>query len=175
MTSEDKLQLQQSGIIAIPIKQTEDLKPSPNFLIFHNQFGKLKSPFQDLQTGEITNTDCIQTVYSVVNREFLEPNEFHPTRMMIERSLLPAENLPIPVDLLPLFFTYERIKANIDLVNLALSKFTFRGSLSTLVLEVDEVILNEFIAVEPEPVPVIEEPIIEEPVIVTEPEPVINS
>jgi hypothetical protein len=92
--------------------------------------------------------------------------------MMIERSLLPAENLPIPVDLLPLFFTYERIKANIDLVNLALSKFTFRGSLSTLVLEVDEVILNEFIAVEPEPVPVIEEPVI---VTEPEPEPVINS
>jgi hypothetical protein len=172
MTSEDKLQLQQAGIIAIPIKQTEDLKPSPNFLVFQNQFGKLKSPFQDLQTGEITNTDCIQTVYSVVNREFLEPNEFHPTRMMIERSLLPAENLPIPVDLLPLFFTYERIKANIDLVNLALSKFTFRGSLSTLVLEVDEVILNEFIAVEPEPVPVIEEHVI---VTEPEPEPVINS
>lgn len=148
MTSSDKLQLQQAGIIAIPIEQAEDLKPSPNFLLFQNQFGKLKSSFQNLQTGIVEDTDCIQTVYSIVNREILEPNEFHPSKEMIERSLLPAENLPIPVDLLPLFFTYERIKSNIELVNLALSKFTFRGSLSTLVLKVDETVLDEFINLE---------------------------
>jgi hypothetical protein len=146
MTNEDKVQLQQAGIIAIPIEQAEDLKPSPNFLLFQNQFGKLKSPFKNLQTGVVEDTDCIQTVYSIVNREILEPNEFHPSKEMIERSLLPAENLPIPVDLLPLFFTYERIKSNIELVNLALSKFTFRGSLSTLVLKVDEVVLDEMLA-----------------------------
>lgn len=152
MTSSDKLQLQQAGIIAIPIEQAEDLKPSPNFLLFQNQFGKLKSSFQNLQTGVVEDTDCIQTVYSIVNREILEPNEFHASKEMIERSLLPAENLPIPVDLLPLFFTYERIKSNIELVNLALSKFTFRGSLSTLVLKVDETVLDEFITPEQEPI-----------------------
>lgn len=152
MTSSDKLQLQQAGIIAIPIEQAEDLKPSPNFLLFQNQFGKLKSSFQNLQTGVVEDTDCIQTVYSIVNREILEPNEFHSSKEMIERSLLPAENLPIPVDLLPLFFTYERIKSNIELVNLALSKFTFRGSLSTLVLKVDETVLDEFITPEQEPI-----------------------
>jgi len=161
MTSEDKLQLQQAGIIAIPIEQAEDLKPSPNFLLFQNQFGKLKSSFQNLQTGVVEDTDCIQTVYSIVNREILQPNEFHPSKEMIERSLLPAENLPIPVDLLPLFFTYDRIKSNIDLINLALSKFTFRGSLSTLVLKVDETVLNDFIS--------------EESVVNIETEPVINS
>jgi hypothetical protein len=160
MTNEDKVQLQQAGIIAIPIEQAEDLKPSPNFLLFQNQFGKLKSSFQDLQTGEIKDTDCIQTVYSIVNREILEPNEFHPNREIIERSLLPAENLPIPVDLLPLFFTYERIKSNIELVNLALSKFTFRGSLSTLVLKVDEVVLDEMLA-EAQPIIIDETPLIE--------------
>lgn len=145
MKKEDKIKLQESGIIAIPIEQIEGLKPSPNFLIFQNQFGKLKAPFQNLKTGEIEDTDCVKTVYTIVNREFLEPNEFHIEREMIERSLLNSENLSIPVDLLPLFFTYERIKANIKLVNLALSKFTFRGSLSTLILKVDEKILEEFI------------------------------
>lgn len=145
MINEDKLKLTQAEIIAIPIEFVEGLMPSPNFLVFSAQFGKIKAPFQNLQTGEIQETDCVTTVYKIVNREFLEANEFHPNREMIERSLLPEENLNIPVDLLPLFFSYERIKANIQIVNLALSKFTFRGSLSTLTLKVDELVLDELI------------------------------
>ena len=145
MNIEDKSQLTQAGIIAIPIENKEGLNSSSNFLIFSAQFGKVKAPFQSFTTGEIEETDCVMTAYKVVNREFLEPNEFHPNREMIERSLLPEENLAIPVDLLPLFFSYERIKANIQIVNLALSKFTFRGSLSALTLKVDETILEELI------------------------------
>lgn len=145
MIAQDVLQLTQAGIIAIPIEKNEDLKPSPNFLIFDNQFGKTKSPFANLQTGEIQEMDCVMTTYKIVNREFLEPNEFHPNREMIERSLLPLENLAVPVDLLTLFFSHQRIKDNINLVNLALSKFTFRGSISELAMKVDETVLDSFI------------------------------
>lgn len=145
MTKEDKIQLSQAGIIAIPLEKTEGLNPSPNFLIFESQFGKTIAPFQNLQTGEIEETECVQTVYKIVNREFLEPNEIYSKREMIERSLLPAENLHVPIDLLPLFFSYERIKTNVEIVNLALSKFTFRGSLKDLSLKVDETILNDLI------------------------------
>lgn len=145
MIAQDILQLTQAGIIAIPIEKNEDLKPSPNFLVFDNQFGKIKSPFANLQTGEIEEMECVITTYKIVNREILEPNEFHSNREMIERSLLPLENLSVPVDLLPLFFSHQRIKDNINLVNLALSKFTFRGSLSELLLKVDETELDNFI------------------------------
>jgi len=145
MIAQDILQLTQAGIIAIPIEKNEDLKPSPNFLVFDNQLGKIKSPFANLQTGEIEEMECVITTYKIVNREILEPNEFHSNREMIERSLLPLENLSVPVDLLPLFFSHQRIKDNINLVNLALSKFTFRGSLSELLLKVDETELDNFI------------------------------
>jgi len=155
MINTDILQLTQAGIIAIPIEQNGDLKPSPNFLIFDNQFGKLKAPFKNLQTGEIEQTDCVMTTYKIVNREILEPTVVHPNREMIERSLLPLENLAVPVDLLTLFFSHQRIKDNINIVNLALSKFTFRGSLLELVLKVDETVLDSFI-----------EPPIEPPVVV---------
>ena len=145
MIAQDIFKLTQAGIIAIPIEQNGDLKPSPNFLIFDNQFGKLKSPFKNLQTGEIEQTDCVMTTYKIVNREFLEPTIAHPNREMIERSLLPLENLAVPVDLLTLFFSHQRIKDNINIVNLALSKFSFRGSLLELVLKVDETVLDSFI------------------------------
>jgi hypothetical protein len=145
MIAQDVLQLTQAGIIAIPIEQNEDLKPSPNFLIFDNQFGKTKAPFTNLQTGEIEEADCVMTTYKIVNREILEPTVAHPNREMIERSLLPLENLAVPVDLLTLFFSHQRIKDNVNIVNLALSKFSFRGSLSELVLKVDETVLDSFI------------------------------
>lgn len=147
MTTEDKKLFQNAGIIAIPIEIDDELglKPSPNFLVFDNQFGKVVAPFADFATGEIKNTACVQTTYKIVKREILEPNEIHTDRTFIERALLPLENLAIPVQLLSLFFTYESIKANIQMVNLALSKFTFRGDLQGLVLKVDEDVLDEFL------------------------------
>lgn len=147
MTTEDKKLFQNAGIIAIPLESNPELglKPSPNFLVFENQFGKVIAPFADFATGEIQQTACVQTVYKIVSREILEPNDIHAERTFIERVLLPSENLVIPVQLLGLFFTYESIKANIQIVNLALSKFTFRGDLGGLVLKVDEVVLDEFL------------------------------
>ena len=147
MTTQDKQQFQSAGIIAIPIESNPELglKPAPNFLVFDNQWGKMQAPFADLTTGEITQMPCVQTTYKIVSREILEPNEFHTERIFIERVLLPLENLPIPVQLLGLFFTYESIKANISIVNLALSKFTFRGALEGLVLKVDEEVLDDFL------------------------------
>ena len=147
MTQEDKLQLTQAGIIAIPIKEniSLNLKPFPNFLVFENQFGKTISPFQDFITGDISPTACVQTVYKIVSREILEPNEAHNDRMFMERVLLPSENLSIPVQLLALFFTHQSIKDNLQIVNLALSKFSFRGALEGLVLEVDEDVLDQIL------------------------------
>ena len=147
MTKEDLLQLIQANIIAIPLKEQTllNLKPSPNFLIFENQFGKVIAPFINIFTNQVEQTPCVQTVYKLVAREILEPNEIYPNRTFIERILLPSENLSIPVQLLALFFTHQSIKDNLQIVNLALSKFSFRGSLEGLILEVDENILDQIL------------------------------
>jgi hypothetical protein len=89
----------------------------------------------------------MQTAYKVVFREILEETEIKPEEF-IERVLLPSENLAIPVEMIPVIFTHQNIKQNIQLVNLALSRFSFRGVLSNLVLEVDENVLDEIIAEE---------------------------
>lgn len=150
MKQEDKQLLQNAGIIAIPIEINPELglKPAPNFLVFDNQFGKTMSPFADFMTGEVKQTACVQTVYKIVSRQILESTDIFPERVFMERVLLPAENLPIPVKLLSLFFSYEDIKENIQIVNLALSKFTFRGDLDGLVLKVDEDVLDALLVTE---------------------------
>lgn len=147
MTKEDLLQLTQAGIIAIPLKEQTllNLKPSPNFLIFENQFGKVIAPFINIFTNQVEQTSCVQTVYKLVTREILEPNEIYPNRTFMERILLPSENLSIPVQLLALFFTHQSIKDNLQIVNLALSKFSFRGALEGFLLEVDEKVLNQIL------------------------------
>jgi len=149
MLQEDLSQLIQAGIIAIPLKEQLllGLKPFPNFLIFENQFGKVVAPFLNLFTNELEQTACVQTVYKLVSREILEPNEIYPNKTFMERILLPSENLSIPVQLLALFFTHQSIKDNLQIVNLALSKFSFRGSLQGLILEVDENILDQILEV----------------------------
>ena len=148
MKKEDLIKLTQSGIIAIPLKEQLELglKPFPNFLIFENQFGKIDAPFINLVTDEIEQTSCVQTIYKLVHREILEPNEIYSDRIFMERVLLPIENLAIPVQLLALFFTYQSIKDNLQIVNLALSKFSFRGSLEGLILEVDEDVLDQILS-----------------------------
>lgn len=147
MIREDLSQLTQAGIIAIPLKEqlSLGLKPFPNFLIFENQFGKNISPFVNLFTNEIEQTPCVQTIYKLVQREILEPNEIYPNRTFMERVLLPNENLSIPVQLLAVFFTHQSIKDNLQIVNLALSKFSFRGALEGLILEVDEDVLDQIL------------------------------
>lgn len=147
MIIEDLKYLTQAGIIAIPLKEqlSLGLKPFPNFLIFENQFGKVITPFINLFTNELEQTPCVQTVYKLVSREILEPNEIYPNKTFMERVLLPSENLSISVQLLALFFTHQSIKDNLQIVNLALSKFSFRGALEGLVLEVDENILDQIL------------------------------
>lgn len=147
MTKKDLSQLIQADIIAIPLKEQTllNLKPSPNFLVFENQFGKVIAPFINIFTNQIEQTPCVQTVYKLVAREILEPNEIYPSRTFMERILLPSENLSIPVQLLTLFFTHKSIKENLQIVNLALSKFSFRGALEGFILEVDEDILDQIL------------------------------
>lgn len=147
MNKEDLSQLIQANIIAIPLKEQTslNLKPFPNFLIFENQFGKIIVPFVNIFTNQVEQTPCVQTVYKLVSREILEPNEIYPNRTFMERILLPSENLSIPVQLLALFFTHQSIKDNLQIVNLALSKFSFRGALEGFILEVDEDVLDQIL------------------------------
>ena len=142
--------LKQAGIIAIPLKIREEANLGilhPNFLVFDTQSGKTKSLSPNIQTGMLEDVDCVQTVYKIVYREILNKTETKPEEF-IERILLPYENLQIPVYMLPIIFTHKSIKENLAIVNLALSRFSFRGVLSNLVLEVDEDVLDEIIAQE---------------------------
>lgn len=140
--------LTQAGIIAIPLKNKSESNLGtlhPNFIVFDAQFGKTKTLSPNIQTGVLEEVDCVQTVYKIVYREILEQTDSKPEEF-IERVLLPSENLAIPISMLPIIFTYQSIKDNLSIVNLALSRFQFRGVLSNLVLEVDEDKLDEILA-----------------------------
>ena len=137
--------LYQAGIIAIPLKQIGDTtKPNPNFLVIENQFGISKSMTTDIQTGNYELEDCITTNYKLVFREILSANSYFQEEFS-EKLFISPENLAISVDLLPLICTHQRIKNNLETVNLALSHFQFRGSLEGLQLQIDETILDEII------------------------------
>lgn len=151
-----------AGIIAIPLVKKEnsnlgDLQP--NYFVIESQFGKLKADCQNIQTGELENVFCIQINYKIVYREILLSNPF-ASEEFIERVLMPIETLSIPVELLPVIFTHDSIKANIGIVNLCLSRFSFRGVLSELSLEVDENVLDEIIY---------QQNLVEQPALVEEP------
>lgn len=142
-------QLYQAGIVAIPLKEKQDsnLNPHPNFLVFDNASGKKQAISPNIQTGDLQVVDCVSTVFKIVYREILEATESKPDEF-IERTFLPIESLSMPIEMLPIIFTHQSIKANIAIVNLALSRFSFRGVLSNLILEVDEDVLDEIIAQE---------------------------
>ncbi|NBA76812.1 hypothetical protein GOQ04_14740 [Emticicia sp. ODNR4P] len=147
-----KRELYQAGVVAIPlkVKAESNLNPHPNYIVFDNVFGKIKAESPNIQTGNVEVVDCMQTVYKIVYREVLEETVNKPEEF-IERTLLPQENLAIPAMMVPVIFTHQSIKENLAIVNLALSRFSFRGVLSNLVLEVDETVLDEIIAQENDP------------------------
>lgn len=137
--------LYQAGIVAIPLKKIGDTtKPNPNFFVIESQSGFLKYMSPNLQTGEYELTDCINVVYKLVFREILPANSFFQEEFS-EKTFISPENLALPVDLFTLICTYQRVKNNLQIVNLALSNFQFRGSLQGLLLEVDEDVLDEII------------------------------
>lgn len=135
-----------AGIVAIPLKNVESNLGilHPNFFVIESQFGKLKADCLNIQTGELENVFCIQINYKIVYREILLSTPVS-SEQFIERVLLPLETLSIPVELLPVIFTQQEIKANIGIVNLCLSRFSFRGVLSELSLAIDEEVLDEII------------------------------
>ena len=138
--------LYQAGIIAIPLKKIGDItKPNPNFFVIENQFGISKNLSPNLQTGEYQLDDCITSLYKLVYREILPENSLFQEEFS-EKIFISPENLALPVDLLPLVCTHQRIKDNLETVNLALSHFQFRGSLEGLLLEIDEDTLDEILA-----------------------------
>ena len=140
--------LYQAGIIAIPLKQIGDItKPNVNFFIIENQFGIIKSMSPNLETGEYQLDDCITSIYKLVFREILVESSLFQEEFS-EKTFISPENLALPVDLLPFVCTHQRIKDNLQTVNLALSHFQFRGSLLGLQLEIDEDILDEILVQE---------------------------
>jgi len=116
--------------------------------VFENQFGKLKALQINVQTGLPEEMDCVQTVYKIVSRQILPPSEVQPEETFMERTLLPSENLAVPVEMLTLFFTYERVKANVAIINTVFSFFSFRGDLEGFVMEVDEDKVDEILSIE---------------------------
>ena len=151
--------LTQSGIIAIPVKEKElsGLGIVPNYLVIDTQSSKTKALSYDLQTSQLVEQDCIIATYKLVQREILEATEFK-IEEFIERVFIPSENLNIPVDLLPILFTHQRIKDNIAIVNKVLSFFQFRGVISVLTLEVDENVLDAILGL----IPQVEQNVVEE-------------
>ncbi len=148
--------LLQAGIIAIPIKPKpeSELKPMPTHIVFNEQSGRYDFPQINFTTGQIEQMDCVKTTYSIVARSILYPTESRPQETYIERVLQPSEDLYVPVDLLTTFFSYERIKANVGLINTVLSLFVFRGDLEGFVMEVDEGAVDEILSPPVTPVPV---------------------
>lgn len=135
-----------AGIIAIPLKQIGGItKPNPNYFVIENQFGISKNYSPNIQAGEYQLDDCITSLYKLVFREILPANSLFQEEFS-EKIFISPENLAISVDLLPLICTHQRIKNNLETVNLALSHFQFRGSLEGLILQVDEDVLDEIIA-----------------------------
>lgn len=134
--------LYQAGLIAIPLK-TE--RAMPNYLVIEQQYGCSQAEQLNIQTGEKEIMDCVSANYKLVLREILAPNEKYPNEDFREAILFPIERIDLPIDLLPMFVTHQRIKNNIQIVNLVLSNFSFRGTLENFILEVDETVLDNIL------------------------------
>lgn len=132
-------------MVAIPILQKFE-GICPNFMVVEFWGGKVIQNYNPI-TEELFHTNSINIRYKIVQREMLEATDTKEEEF-IERTLLPSEVVQIPVEMLPVIFTHQSIKENLAIVNLALSRFSFRGVLSNLVLEVDEDVLDEIIAQE---------------------------
>lgn len=133
--------------LAIPLKQKTEYqlgKACPNFLVITYQSGFFKYNTVNIQTGLKEIQDCIEISYKLVNRGFLEEIENRP-RIFQEIELF-SEKIPVPVNILPLLASQQRIKENVETLNLALSFFKYRGVLSELKLEIDEDVLDEILA-----------------------------
>ena len=140
----DKRLYQQGGLISIPLKSTG---AQPNFFVAEQQHGCVQAPQLNFETGKEEVMDCANLIYRLVLREILPPNDKYTTEDYRENVLFPTETIFIPIDLIPLIVTYKRIKANLPIVNAALSLFSFRGViLEGFKPEVDEEKLDEIIA-----------------------------
>lgn len=141
--------LYQIGKIAIPLQSQPQsgLKPMPNFIVFNffDAQSYMKGETIDLQTGTPIVTEGLQSSYEIVCTEVLPETETKDEEIR-KTVLLPSEPLFVPIDLMPCIMSHQRIKANLQVVNLALSQFSFRGNLSDFTLEVDETALDEIIS-----------------------------
>lgn len=137
--------LYQAGIVAIPLLPKPESQLGlmmPNFAVFEQQFGKTKDLRPNLLTGIDESTDCVFVYWKLVRRVFFENGAFD------EKELIKLESLTVPVDLLPAMLTHQRIKENLPIINLALSKLKFSDSLEYFTCEVNETVLDEIIAQE---------------------------
>lgn len=132
----------QADVIAIPIVQGSN-PLHPNFFVIGSQFGKTRVPQMNFE-GNIVETDCVRATYHLAQREILQANATRQEEY-IERVVCPTEMLNIPVDVLPLLFSHERIAANIVPLNFLLSAFSFRGALEGFQLIIDENRLNQIL------------------------------
>lgn len=121
--------LYRAGIIAIPLLSNIY---NANFLVIDRLLGKTLTRLPN--SNNIS--DAVMISYRIVNREILQ-STMGKQEELIERELIPSEVLPIPIDILPKIFSFERIKNNIEDVNYLLSLFSFRGILEGLILQVD--------------------------------------
>ncbi len=146
------IQLITAGVIAIPLKQQIQFGSlQPNYIVFEEQFGIEKKNSINLFTNEyeLKIQECVNLKYKIVQREILEPTDIMQEEY-IERIYIPTERIYLPVSALNIVVSHQQIKDNLDLVNRALSNFSFRGSLNLFKLEVDEEVLDQIIMQENE-------------------------
>ncbi len=140
--------ISRAGIVAIPLVNQESvLNPKPNYFVIDSISGKFKENIINPITEQLELQDCVQINFKLVYRSILEATD-NAKEELDEMNIRTSEALLVPVDFVPLFFTHERIKQNVGLINKALSHFSFRGLLANYNLVVDENVLDSILVEE---------------------------
>ncbi|PAC29236.1 hypothetical protein [Flectobacillus sp. BAB-3569] len=132
-----------AGIIAIPIYCESQLNPKPNFFIIEKIGGITEVDFLNPIPNEKQKILASICQYKVVFRELLEATQTQP-KEWTERVFI-DESIYIPVDIIPLISSFERLKENKEIVNTIFSRFSFRGSMSFTTIELNESELDNII------------------------------
>lgn len=129
-------EINKGGIVAIPLKPREGFALSPNYFVIESMQGKVVLPVNPVTMQEV-QTDCTLITYRIVFREILEEDIELGKPQELEDVVLRNGSLQMPIEYVPMLFSLERVYQNLEAINYALSKFTFRGILSGFELEIE--------------------------------------
>lgn len=136
--------------LAIPLKVNEGHplgSIQPNFLVINDIRGKNK-----VELAVIGDTICKMAHYKIVHREILEASEELHRSEEVREVIFEEAYQAVPTSIVEALTDYSFLQPSIENVNFMLNLFQFRGKLAGFKLIIDEVVLQDIIDTENEPI-----------------------